>query len=120
MAESYKWSKKQLKDAASQSNGTLVSLAKILGCKSVLTAQRWIKKYPEIEAVFNEKKSQLIDVAENTLYDCLHSPVDSVRLKAAEFVLKTVGRDTYGEHKDDDTQAKLVDLVDKLINKASE
>jgi hypothetical protein len=46
--------------------------------------------------------------------------MDSVRLKAAEFVLKTVGRDTYGEQINEDTQAKLVDVVDKLISNAQD
>lgn len=118
MAEKYKWSKEQLKIAAENSNGTYISLARQLGCKSVLTAKAWIEKYPDVYDVFMQKKRQLIDVAEDTLFDCLNSQNDAVRLKAAEFVLKTVGRDIYGEKLGEDTQGKLVELVDKLINQA--
>ena len=120
MAEKYRWTKTQLKLCAERSNGTYVSLSKQLGCKSVLTAKRWIEKHDDVHEIFIEKKSQLLDVAENTLHDCLHSHNDSVRLKAAEFILKTVGRDLYGEKANEDTQAKLVELVDKLITNASE
>lgn len=116
----YKWTKAQLMTAAENSNGTYLSLSKQLGCKSVLTAKDWIHKYPDVLDVFNQKKRQLLDVAENTLFDCLNSKVDAVRLKAAEFVLKTVGRDTYGEQINQDAQAKLIELVDKLISNASE
>ena len=115
----YKWTKKQLMTAAERSNGTYVHLAKQLGCKSVLTAKVWIEKHEDVHDVFMQKKRQLLDVAENTLYDCLHSDKDSVRLKAAEFILKTVGRDIYGKQKDEDYQSKLVDLINKLIDNAS-
>ena len=109
-----------MKTAADRSNGTYVSVAKQLGCKSVLTAKRWLEKFDDVHEIFMQKKAQLIDVAENTLYDCLHSDNDAVRLKASEFILKTVGRDLYGEKINEDTQAKLVDLVDKLISNAQD
>ena len=120
MPEKYRWTKTQLKQAAENSNGTYVSLSKQLGCKSVLTAKRWIEKYEDVHSIFMQKKAQLLDVAEDTLFECLNSKHDSVRLKAAEFVLKTVGRDLYGDKVNEDAQAKLVELVDKLITNAQQ
>jgi len=116
----YKWTKAQLMTAAELSNGTYVSLAKQLGCKSVLTAKAWVEKYQDVNDVFIQKKRQLLDVAENTLFDCLNSKNDAVRLNAAIFISKTVGRDIYGEQVNQDAQAKLIELVDKLISNASE
>ena len=79
-ATKYRWSKKQLMEAAERCNDTYTSLAKILGCKSSLTSKQWIHKYKDVEEVFMEKKKQLIDLAEDTLIDCLTSDSDNARL----------------------------------------
>lgn len=116
----YNWTEEELITAAEACNGTFTSFARCLNCKSSLTAKFWLEKFPNAMEAFINKKDLLVDLAEDTLFTALTDTKNpTLRYKAAEFVCKTIGREKYGEKiTTDESQGKLIDLVDKLIGNA--
>lgn len=113
----YKFTKKQIKEAVQNSNGTYTSVAKNLGCRSSVTSQSFVKKYPDIEKEFKEIQRKLCDKAMNTITDKLESKNEFVAIKAAEFILRNMPESPCKEQTED-TQAQLIKLLDKMINSA--
>ena len=113
----YKINKTLMKKAIEECNGTMVDLGRKLGIPNGNTAKRWLNKYPDLVPKFEEKAREIVDIAEDTLIYCLRCESDAVRSSTAQFVLKTVGREKWGETSQD-SQVKLIDLVDKLIQNA--
>jgi len=112
----YKFTKKQIRDAVSVCNGTYVDLGRHLLIPNGLTAKKHLEKHPDLVAIFQEKKDAMVDIAEGVIMDLLESPSESVRLNAATFILKSVGKHRWGDS--ENTESKLVELVDRLISNA--
>lgn len=109
----YKIKKSQVRAAVENCNGTYVSLGRELRIGNGVTAKKYLHKYKDLTALFEKKKEELLDVAEDTLMHCLTCDSDKVRLSTATFILRTVGRERWGEGKD--TEERLVDIVEQLI-----
>jgi len=113
----YSFTKKQVRDAVEECNGTYTDVARKLKCRSSLTSKKFVHKYPDLLEIFEKKREELCDIAEDSLMYCLtRCNTDNTRLAAARFVLERCSE----RWKDNgvSSEEKLIDLVDKLIDNA--
>ncbi len=88
MAGKQKYTKQQVIKALEDVNGMMFLAAKSLRC-SVETIRNYRKRYKEVEAVFEQKRGEFVDVAESALY----RGVLAGDAWAVCFALKTQGKD---------------------------
>jgi hypothetical protein len=113
----YKFTKKQIKDAVEAGNGTQSSLARLLKVGSQVTAMKHLNKYPDLLELFQTKREELLDHAEDVLIQNLKSKNDLVRARTSEFILKNIpgSRWVENENHSEDVQLQLVKLIEKMI-----
>ena len=118
---SYNISSQKMKKAIEKCNGTKISLARHLKVKSLITAYRHLEvlseKNPELMEEFNKKKEDLLDHAEDKLFDNLSSSNPLVSQRCAEFILKNLAGSRFlnVDAAEESVQAKLVSLIAKMV-----
>jgi hypothetical protein len=118
----YKFKKSFMANAVNKCNGTYTDLARNMKIKDANTAKNHLFKFPDLVKIFNKKKEYLVDVAESTLMSCLECETDAVRLSASRFILQRLDRKNWGDEDvlEDNSQKKLIGMLDKMVNKAFE
>lgn len=116
----YLYKKKKIKEAIERSNGTYTSVARGLGCRSSITARKYVEKFDDLHKRFLEIQTVTCDLAEDVLLSNLESGNDLVRARTCEFILKHLPQSRYKEVDGQDAQTALVNLLEKLIVRAED
>lgn len=114
----YKLTKKQVIEAVRASEGTYVSVAKLLKMQSSMTAKKYVEMYPEAVEEFNKIQDLIVDKAETVVVNNLNHKNPYVSMRAAEFILKYLPRSRWKEAVSQTTNDKLIDLLNKMIDNA--
>jgi len=88
MADHEHFTKEQIIEAIRKSNGYKTVAGRMIGCTSV-TIDNYMKKYPEIETVYNEVLDSKLDFAEGQLMKNIKEGKETSLI----FFLKTKGKD---------------------------
>lgn len=85
-----RYTKEELEEIINKNYGIVTVICSILDCNY----KQFYKAldYYQIRDVLNDAKQQLVSLAEKAVLDCLTSEMDSVKLKAAEITLKSLGK----------------------------
>ena len=112
------FTKARVLKAVRDCGGFMDMVRKQLGVKSWATARKWVNKWPETRAAFDDHRERLLDAAELTTQSLMKSPDDKVKFKASTYVLDRLGRDRgYGEHIESDVTTKIPDMSEAEKNK---
>ena len=118
MVSKPRYTPKQVADALRKSRGIKAAAARLLGCERD-TVENYCKRHPSVQAVCDEARQILVDVAEGKLVQ----QVDAGNERAVFFVLTTLGKDRgyapaqQHEHAVDVT---VTDARAKLLEEAQE
>ena len=85
-----RYTKEELEEIINKNYGIVTVICSILDCNY----KQFYKAldYYQIRDVLTDAKQQLVSLAEKAVLDCLTSEMDSVKLKAAEITLKSLGK----------------------------
>ena len=111
----YQFSHERVLEAVSESNGTYTGVARLLGCRSCNTAEKYIRKWPDTSEAFDAIQLKLIDKAEDVMLRNLESERENIRFKAAEFILKHSPLSTWKEQKGLDVELRLISVLEKMV-----
>lgn len=93
-----KLSKRYKKDeivlAIGRNRGVKTAICRELDC-SVYQLNAWLNVHSECKKLMTEAKQELVSLAEETVAANLNSPNPMIAQRAAEFILKTLGKDEY-------------------------
>ena len=117
----YKFTKTQIKNAIESSNGTMTSVANKLKVKSPITAEKFVKKHPDLLELYHSIQDNMIDEAENVLMNNLKSDNEFIRARTCEFILKHMPKTRWKEDTgtQEDVQLELVKLLDRMMDSTS-
>lgn len=114
----YKFTKKQVKEAVAESNGTYSDVARKLKVRSPVTARKFVNKYADVLEEFNKIADELCDSAQNRLIELMNSDDKHVSARVCEFILKNSPRSPFRDDNKEDVQSQLISLLDKMIGSA--
>lgn len=86
-----RYSEDDVRDAIHKNFGIFTAVCNDLDC-TFLQLRRYLVEHPTLSADMAEARNTIIDVAQTSLVECLNSKSDSIKLAAAQFTLKTLGR----------------------------
>lgn len=93
-----KLSKRYKKDdivlAIGRNKGIKSAIARELDC-SVQQLNAYINIHSELKPLINDAKQEIVALAEEKLLQNLESEDEGIRQRAVEFILKTLGKETY-------------------------
>lgn len=92
LAKRYK--KDQIVLAIGRNKGIKSAVCRELDC-SIYQLNHYLNIHSELKPLFSEAKKEIVSLAEETLLDNLKSDNPQVSQRAAEFILKTLGREEY-------------------------
>lgn len=108
MARTKEFTYDQVRDALIAAHGMRVSAAKLLGCDWG-TVNNYCQEHPDLMEIVKHRRQIKADMAEVVIESNLFHENKFLAQRAAEFILKTIGRDRgYGDH---------VELGGVVINK---
>ena len=91
---SKRYKKDQIVLAIGRNNGVKSAICRELDC-SIYQLNNWLNIHSECKKLITEAKKELVSLAEETLLANLKSDNPQVSQRAAEFILKTLGKDEY-------------------------
>lgn len=91
---SKRYSKNDIILAIGRNKGVKTAICRDLDC-SVYQLNAWLNVHSECKKLMTEAKQELVSLAEETVAANLNSPNPMIAQRAAEFILKTLGRETY-------------------------
>lgn len=91
---SKRYSKNDIILAIGRNKGVKTAICRDLDC-SIYQLNNWLNVHSECKKLITEAKKELVSLAEETLLANLKSDNPQVSQRAAEFILKTLGRETY-------------------------
>ena len=104
-----KLSKRYKKDeivlAIGRNKGIKTAVCRELDC-SIYELNHYLNIHSELKPIFAEAKREIVSLAEEKLLQNLNSEDESIRQRAIEFILKTLGKDIYST--DPTTQINVV------------
>ena len=93
-----KLSKRYKKDeivlAIGRNKGVKTAIARELDC-SIYELNHYLNIHSELKPLINEAKQEIVALAEEKLLQNLESEDEGIRQRAVEFILKTLGKETY-------------------------
>ena len=93
-----KLSKRYKKDdiilAIGRNKGVKTAIARELDC-SIYELNHYLNIHSELKPLINEAKQWIVALAEEKLLQNLESEDEGIRQRAVEFILKTLGKETY-------------------------
>lgn len=103
-------SKKDFVQCIEQNFGLTTAICNKLDCSYT---QYWyaVKKWGLDEFV-KEQRKNLVSVAETTMSELLNSKDENIRFKAAQYTLKSLARDTWGDNPQTAIQINGADKID--------
>lgn len=107
---SKRYKKDQIVIAIGRNNGVKSAICRELDC-SIYQLNNWLNIHSECKKLITEAKKELVSLAEETLLANLKSDNPQVSQRAAEFILKTLGKDEYST----DPAAQINVFSDKEI-----
>ena len=107
---SKRYKKDQIVLAIGRNNGVKSAICRELDC-SIYQLNNWLNIHSECKKLITEAKKELVSLAEETLLANLKSDNPQVSQRAAEFILKTLGKDEYST----DPAAQINVFSDKEI-----
>lgn len=102
---SKRYKKDQIVLAIGRNNGVKSAICRELDC-SIYQLNNWLNVHSECKKLITDAKKELVSLAEETLLANLKSDNPQVAQRAAEFILKTLGKDEYST--DPATQINVV------------
>lgn len=124
MSRTPRYEPEKVADALIAAGGVKSQAAAILGCDRT-TVDNYIERHPELEDVWKQARSSLVDRAEGVI----SRAIDADDLKAAMYVTSTLGKDrgwtTRTEHTGKDGNAIEIEernkqIADDTLNKLTE
>ena len=93
-----KLSKRYKKDdivlAIGRNKGIKSAIARELDC-SIYELNHYLNIHSELKPLINDAKQEIVALAEEKLLQNLESEDEGIRQRAVEFILKTLGKETY-------------------------
>ena len=93
-----KLSKRYKKDdiilAIGRNKGVKTAIARELDC-SIYELNHYLNIHSELKPLINDAKQEIVALAEEKLLQNLESEDEGIRQRAVEFILKTLGKETY-------------------------
>ena len=93
-----KLSKRHSKDeivlAIGRNKGIKTAICRELDC-SIYELNHYLNIHSELKPLINEAKQEIVALAEEKLLQNLESEDEGIRQRAVEFILKTLGKETY-------------------------
>ena len=93
---SKRFTKSQIVLAIGRNKGIKTAICKDLDC-TIYQLNLYLRIHSELLPLLKEAKQELVALAEEAILDNLTSKNEGTRQKAAEFVLKTLGKEEYTE-----------------------
>lgn len=87
-----RFTSQQIAQAVLDANGITAGICRLLDSTPVQWRD-YIRKFPKVKQLQEEARSQIVDKAEQAVVDLLSSEDEQIKLKAAELVLKRLGKD---------------------------
>jgi hypothetical protein len=118
MARKPQYKPQQVADALRKSRGIKAAAARLLGCERE-TVENYCKRYPQVQAVCDEARQTLVDLAEGQLV----RQVDQGDQRAVFFVLTTLGKDrgyAPAQQHEHAVELTVVDAREKLLAEIQE
>lgn len=91
---SKRYSKNDIILAIGRNKGVKTAICRDLDC-TIHQLTNYLNIHSELKPLIAEAKKELISLAEETVLANLHSPNPMIAQRAAEFLLKTLGKDEY-------------------------
>ena len=115
LAKRYK--KDQIILAIGRNKGIKSAVCRDLDC-TMAQLTHYLNIHSELKPLFTEAKKEIVSLAEEKLLQNLNSEDESIRQRAIEFILKTLGKDEYSTEPstkinvvtDSDTQIQIQQL----------
>ena len=92
LAKRYK--KDQIVLAIGRNKGIKSAVCRELDC-TMAQLNHYVNIHSELKPLFAEAKKEIVSLAEETVLANLHSPNPQIAQRAAEFILKTLGKEEY-------------------------
>ena len=93
---SKRFTKSQIVLSIGRNKGIKTAICKELDC-TIHQLNMYLRIHSELIPLLKEAKQELVSLAEEAILDNLTSKNEGTRQKAAEFVLKTLGKEEYTE-----------------------
>ena len=91
---SKRYSKNDIILAIGRNKGVKTAICRDLDC-SIYQLNNWLNVHSECKKLITDAKKELVSLAEETLLANLKSDNPQVAQRAAEFILKTLGKEEY-------------------------
>lgn len=91
---SKRYNKNDIILAIGRNKGVKTAICRDLDC-TIHQLNNYLNIHSELKPLIAEAKKELISLAEETVLANLHSPNPMIAQRAAEFLLKTLGKDEY-------------------------
>ena len=91
---SKRYSKNAIILAIGRNKGVKTAICRDLDC-TIHQLTNYLNIHSELKPLIAEAKKEIVSLAEETVLANLHSPNPQIAQRAAEFILKTLGRETY-------------------------
>ena len=91
---SKRYSKNDIILAIGRNKGVKTAICRDLDC-TIHQLTNYLNIHSELKQLIAEAKKEIVSLAEETVLSNLHSPNPQIAQRAAEFILKTLGRETY-------------------------
>lgn len=93
---SSRYTKNEIILAIGRNKGIKTAIARELDC-TVHQLTYYLNIHSELKQLIKEAKQEIVSLAEEKLIQNLNSDNEQIRQKAAEFVLKTLGKEEYAD-----------------------
>ena len=91
---SKRYKKDEIVFAIGRNKGVKTAIARELDC-SIYELNHYLNIHSELKPLINEAKQEIVALAEEKLLQNLESEDEGIRQRAVEFILKTLGKETY-------------------------
>ena len=91
---SKRYKKEEIVLAIGRNKGVKTAIARELDC-SIYELNHYLNIHSELKPLINEAKQEIVALAEEKLLQNLESEDEGIRQRAVEFILKTLGKETY-------------------------
>ena len=91
---SKRYSKNDIILAIGRNKGVKTAICRDLDC-TIHQLTNYLNIHSELKPLIAEAKKEIVSLAEETVLANLHSPNPQISQRAAEFILKTLGREEY-------------------------
>lgn len=89
-----RYKKDEIVLAIGRNKGIKSAVCRELDC-TMSQLNNYVKIHSELKPLFSEAKKEIVSLAEEKLLQNLNSEDESIRQRAIEFILKTLGKDEY-------------------------